>query len=220
MGSVAVPASDEGIFSSDSSGWFMVKGTILSVTESYVLQRMPIGKNLSTFPLSKDVIGAVFTIGFSPDSQKLLAGLDGGLVKVWDFSGRVQEVTLRHDPQVNGLALLPDGRTLVSASRDIRFWDLNSSTNRMVLQPRSVMFRSVAISTNGRRLCVGAADGLVTIWDLASKQEVATLAGNSRPILGLSFLPDGNTLVSISVDEVRVWRAASLKEVDTPGDSR
>jgi WD40 repeat protein len=67
------------------------------------------------------------SLAFSSDGQKLMVGSDIGRVKVWDLAGRSQEVTLEgHMQQVRGLALLPDGRTLVSAARDIRFWDLNS----------------------------------------------------------------------------------------------
>ena len=63
----------------------------------------------------------------------------------------------------------------------------------------------------------GAADGFITVWDLASMEEVATLAGHKRPLLDIRFLPDGNNLVSVSVDEIRLWRAASVKEMDLDG---
>jgi WD40 repeat protein len=176
------------------------------------------GRTLFTRPIADDF---VFSLAFSPDGQKLVAGLGSGIVEAWDMAKRSPESTLRgHDRQVNGLAVLPDGRTLVSAAQDIRLWDLTSSTNLLILNPRHELFRCAAISTDGRRLAVGANDGLITIWDLASKQEVATLAGHARFLLALSFLPDGNNLVSIGVDQIRVWRAASLQEADAGRDSR
>ena len=179
---------------------------------------VPGGRTLFTRPIADDF---VFSLAFSPDGQKLVAGLGSGIVKAWDMAKRTPESTLRgHDRQVNGVALLPDGRTLVSTAQDIRLWDLTSSTNLLVLNPRHGLFRCAAISTDGRQLAVGANDGLITIWDLASKQEVATLAGHTRFLLALSFLPDGNTLVSIGVDQIRVWRAASLEETDAPRDPR
>jgi hypothetical protein len=48
---------------------------------------------------------------------------------------------------------------------------------------------------------------------------VATLSGQTRPLMDLRFLPDGDTLVSVSVNDVRIWRAASLQEVDAFGAS-
>jgi WD40 repeat protein len=89
----------------------------------------------------------------------------------------------------------------------------------VLLKPRPAVFRCAAISTDGRRLAVGANDGLITIYDLASQQEVATLSGHTRPLLALSFLPDGNTLVSVGADQIRVWRAATLKETDARSGS-
>ena len=67
---------------------------------------------------------------------------------------------------------------------------------------------------DGRRLAIGAGDGLITIWDLASREEVATLRGHERTVDTLSFLSDGNTLVSVGLDQLRVWRAASFEEAD------
>ena len=157
----------------------------------------------------------VMSLAFSADGQKLMAGFYYGLVKVWDLSGRSREMTLKgHDHQVRGLALLSDGRTLVSLSHEVRFWDLNSRQQISSFQPRPTLFRGASLSPAGRRLAIGAGDGLITIWDLASRQEVATLRGHEQPLDSVSFLSDGNTLVSVGLDQLRVWRAASFEEAD------
>lgn len=124
---------------------------------------------------------------------------------------------LQHDWQVNATLLLPGEKTLVSASRQVVFWDLETGARKVALQPRAGLFRAVALSLDGSRLAAGGADGMITIWDLESMQEVATLSGHTRPLMDMRFLPDGNTLVSVSVNDVRVWRAASLHEVDGEG---
>ncbi len=157
----------------------------------------------------------VMSLTFSAEGQKLMAGFYYGLVKVWDLQGRSSEVTFQGDGyQVRGLALLPDGRTVVSTSRDIRLWDLNSRQQICSFQPRPTLFHGASLSPDGRRLAIGAGDGLITIWDLASREEVATLRGHERTVDTLSFLSDGNTLVSVGLDQLRVWRAASFEEAD------
>ena len=63
-------------------------------------------------------------------------------------------------------------------------------------------------------LSVGGLDGLITIWDLASGQILVALEGHESPVLDVAFLGDGDTLVSVGDDQVRVWRATSLAEAD------
>src|ERR1043166_8346809 len=147
---------------------------------------------LHRFPFNQHL--DVMCLTFSRDGQRLMAGLDDGQVKVWNLAARGQEMTLTGDgEQVRGLALLPDGHTLVSAARDIRFWDLNSG-RQLVFKPRATAFYGCSVSTDGRRLAIGAADRRITIWDLLSRQEVAILEGHEERVDDVCFLPDGNTL--------------------------
>ena len=158
---------------------------------------------------------------FSRDHQRLMAGFATGLVKVWELEGRRQEVTLDgHKEQVRGLALLPDGRTLVSTARDIRFWDLDSGRQLSIFRLRTAGLFGCSVSPDGRRLALGAGDGRITIWDLSSGQEVATLQGHANHVVGVCFLSDGNTLVSVGVDQLRVWRAASFAKANASKHSK
>ena len=54
----------------------------------------------------------------------------------------------------------------------------------------------------------------ITIWDVASHQEVATLEGHEESVRQLAFTPDGDHLVSASKDQLRVWRAPSWAEIE------
>lgn len=164
---------------------------------------------------NNDDPSALFWLNYSRRNDKLMAGYFKGNIRVWDLSRPDREpAELQHDWQVNATLLLPGEKTLVSASRQVVFWDLETGARKVALQPRAGLFRAVALSLDGSRLAAGGADGMITIWDLASMQEVATLSGHTRPLMDMRFLPDGNTLVSVSVNDVRVWRAASREEVD------
>jgi WD40 repeat protein len=155
----------------------------------------------------------VMALTFSPDSQKIIAGFYYGLIKVWDLSG-TNEMTLKGgDDQVHGLILLPDGRTLASvSSRELRFWDLELRQHSSFRLPSSTSW-SGSVSRDGRRLAIGGSEGFITILDLASRQIVTTLIGHEQPVLDLSFLSDGKTLVSAGDDELRVWSAALKSEL-------
>jgi len=99
-------------------------------------------------------------------------------------------------------------------SDEILLRDLSSPEKTFSLNPRPTHFYGGSISPEGSRLAVGAWGGLITIWDLASLQEVATLNAHENRVQALGFLADGNTLVSVGVDELRLWRAPSFEETD------
>jgi WD40 repeat protein len=153
------------------------------------------------------------SLTFSADAGTLIAGFFKGPVKLWPLDGPGGAATFfGHSWQVGGLALVPDGQTLISAGKDIRFWDVRTRHETDKLNPRAGLFFGVALSADGHRLAVGAGDGSITLWDVASHQEVATLAGHNEEVLHLAFTPDGDHLVSVSKDQLRVWCAASLTE--------
>jgi len=135
-------------------------------------------------------------------------------VKVWDLSGSFQRALKGGNDQVAGLALLFNMRTLISVSREVRFWDLNSHQHLPVHREPKVRGLGCSVSPDGRRLAVGGWDGLITIFDLASRQILVALEGHEAPVLDVAFLGDGDTLISVSDDQVRVWRAPSLAEAD------
>src|SRR5262249_21948181 len=56
--------------------------------------------------------------------------------------------------------------------------------------------------------------GEVVLWDVATRQERATLRGHRGGIWSVSFAPDGKTLATASDDSsARVWGVASGREM-------
>lgn len=146
------------------------------------------------------------SLAFSRSGRFVMAGFFDGTVRVWDLANDARETVFNgHTFQVRGLGLLPDERTLISASTEIRVWDLVTGRELFQLSPRPRNMLGVAISPDGRRLAVGASDGLTTLWDTASWHELATLPGHTAELFHLAFTPDGQTLLSAS-REPRCYR--------------
>ena len=54
----------------------------------------------------------------------------------------------------------------------------------------------------------------VKLWDVVSRQEVATLPGEGLIKGRLSFSPDGNMLVAINAQgKAHIWRAPSFDDI-------
>jgi WD40 repeat protein len=163
----------------------------------------------------------VMSLSFAGDGQKILAGFYYGAVRVWDLTKQNRELIFNGgDHQIRGVTISPDGQTIYAAGAHVLAWDLSAQRPIFSFRPRQLNYHGCSISPDGRRLAVGGGDGMITIWDLASRREVITLKGHARSIEDLFFLGDGNTLVSIGLDEVRVWRAPSLNENGRSTDVR
>jgi WD40 repeat protein len=154
------------------------------------------------------------SLKFSDDAKALVAGFWRGGVKLWQLDGAGGAATFPgHPQQPGGLALLRDGKTVISAGGDIRFWDVRTRQETDRLKPRTGA-TCMALSLDGRRLAAGASDGSISIWDVASHEEVATLDGHREAVQQIAFTPDGDYLVSVSKDQLRVWRAPSWAEIE------
>jgi WD40 repeat protein len=155
------------------------------------------------------------SLTFSADARALMAGFARGTAKLWQLGGSEssQAATfLGHSGNAGSTALLRDGQTLISAGGDIRFWDVRTRQQTDKLNPRKGASR-LALSPDARRLATSASDGSISIWDVASHQEVATFRGHRESVTQLAFTPDGDHLVSVSKDQLRVWRAPSWAEI-------
>jgi WD40 repeat protein/serine/threonine protein kinase len=160
---------------------------------------------------------------FSADARLLVAGTSKGQVKIWHLDrtdGSSGAATFPpHSAWVEGLALFPDTQTVISASGDIRLWDIRNRHESDKLIPRKEGYGCIALSQDGRRLAAAVGRGLIRILDLASHQEVVTLEGHHETVLHLAFTPE-DYLISVSKDQLRVWRSASWSEIQTAEDAR
>ncbi|AVH65285.1 WD40 repeat domain-containing protein [Nostoc sp. 'Peltigera membranacea cyanobiont' N6] len=117
--------------------------------------------------------------------------------------------TLQQNTLITVVAISPDGRTLVSAGRDINLWDLHTGE----LQPISMAdfnVNSLAISQDGKTLVSrgGTYDGdhKIKVWDLQSGERKQTLEESTYRVFSLIISPDGKTLACGSENNgINVW---------------
>ncbi|MBW4670281.1 MAG: serine/threonine protein kinase [Cyanomargarita calcarea GSE-NOS-MK-12-04C] len=80
----------------------------------------------------------------------------------------------------------------------------------------SFAVNSIAISCDGNTLASGSDDKTIRLWDLNSKQLVATLTGHSQAVKSVAFSPDGEMLASASDDKtIKLWNLNTHQEINT-----
>ncbi|MFY0572661.1 SIR2 family protein [Archangium lansingense] len=123
-----------------------------------------------------------------------------------------------HGDSVSGCAVTPDGRRVVSASRDntLKVWELETGREVSTLEGHGDSVSGCAVTPDGRRVVSASWDNTLKVWELETGREVATLEGHGARVSGCAVTPDGRRVVSASWDNtLKVWELETGREVAT-----
>ena len=162
-------------------------------------------------------------VAFSPDGKTLAT--EGG---VWDIATRTEIIPLESNNVV--LAFSPDGTAFAEAYHDgtfkdykIKLWDIATKRSIATFGEHMRNISSVAFSSDGTTLASGSYDGTIKLWDISSKDNIATIeAKNSRYgwVYSIAFSPDGSLLASGQGNgdsTVKLWDVATRRNIATFG---
>jgi WD40 repeat protein len=171
---------------------------------------------LATLP--KSGTGPGECLCFAPDDQRIAIGNRDSTLEVWNLARKEPVVTeWKAHNGVSGMCFMPKGNQLVTVGWDskARLWDLETQQDVAPFGRTLNAYTSVAASPDGERIATGDSNGLIKIWDSKTGQELATLRAAKQSLVRLAFLrPDGNTLISATSQEARLWRAPSWAEIE------
>jgi WD40 repeat protein len=135
-------------------------------------------------------------LAFSPDGRTLaVAGRHR--ISLWELDRQTR--TVLATPEVpfgsDAVAFAPDGRTLAAAAGDrVVLWDLPSRTRRASLRLPAGMVGNLgplAFSPDGRVLAAANDGGILLVWDVARRVQLAIVPTWLRMISDLAFRPNG-----------------------------
>ena len=108
-------------------------------------------------------------LALSPDGRTLAVGIDRGIQLVDARSGTVRATIRGLAATATWLLFSPDGRTVVSTSRDgtATLWDPRSATRRETLRGHSAAVQQPVFSPDGDTLYTVGHDGTAIAWDIA-----------------------------------------------------
>ncbi len=160
---------------------------IASKDSKRVLSQSDIEKFLSSFSLLAKTFefnGTVTSISSTRDGRTVVLGSRGGLASLWDSQ---TGMPLRNYEIAKG------------------HWD-GESENYPELE--------VAISPDGKQFITGSAQGIVTLWDVATGKEVRNFRRESPEVRTVAFSLDGRLgAARFRDDSVSVWVCSSGKQI-------
>ena len=155
------------------------------------------------------------SVAFSSDGTTLATGDETGRVVLLIPTATETQCLLtstlsekailrEHADPVTTVAFSPDGKTLVSVSRNgtVQLWDVNTETQKATLQHTDAV-SNIAFSPDSATLASSSAEE-VQLWDVNTETQKATLQ-HTDAVSNIAFSPDSATLASSSAEEVQLW---------------
>jgi RNA polymerase sigma factor (sigma-70 family) len=174
--------------------------------------------------------GLTFRAVFSPDGKKIAT--TGAGLRLWDAATGKPLVHVAGRLQTTALAFSPDGK-LVATQATVPHGEialckaalLDANTGKMVQDLSDAQPVAFAFSADGKALAMagfqaGIDDGLLMIWDTATRKLLHRVALPGMDVRSLVFSPDGKILVGTSNrwgappdTRLHVWDAVTAKEL-------
>jgi len=147
-------------------------------------------------------------VAWSPDGKRALTASADGTARIWDASGRGMPIVLAgHDKPLTTAAWSPDGSLILTGSEDgtLRVWRVDGTDKPTIIDHHAGPIMAAAFDARGKRIIAitTAKDAFICNVD---GREVFALKGHGAPLTSAAFFPDGNHILTTSLDgTARVW---------------
>jgi len=150
--------------------------------------------------------GLAQAVAFSPDGRRLAAPgtEESGEAIVYEVDSGATVFTLgAHEEGARCTAFSPDGRWLLTGSGqgEVTLWNAATGGKEQQLGEKGTPIGGLAFTSHPPRVVALQFNGMLRIWDLASRQESITYPiRQTQPSVGLAAHPSGTRLVTGGLD--------------------
>jgi WD40 repeat protein len=156
----------------------------------------------------------VDSLAVAPDGKSLASAGKDGLVQVWDIAKQKPLYSLTTKSDINVMAFVSAGKTLVVSGADekeIRLCDATTGTTARTL--KQARANCLAATADGKYLAAG---GMLDarVWDLKTGDELTKVNSSQKGMTSaVALTPDGKTLITASADQtIKLWDVPSGSE--------
>jgi hypothetical protein len=172
----------------------------------------------------------VFSVAFSQDGKHLASASFDKTVRVWNV-GRIgnssaapefkeEHVHAGHSDFVYAVAFSPDGKYLVSASKDrtVKMVEAMSGKSAFTFSGMNEDVLAVAFSPDGKQVVSSGFEAGLYWWNPQTGERSRLQGGHGVATNELAFSKDGSRLISAGSDTtVRIWNPATAALVRSIG---
>ncbi|GLV59794.1 hypothetical protein KDH_66180 [Dictyobacter sp. S3.2.2.5] len=157
----------------------------------------------------------VYSVAWSPDSERIASASADGTVKVWDAGSGNNSLLLTytgHTSSVQSAVWSPDGKHIASGGFDgtLQVWDAVTGHLLLNYKGHNSYIEGIAWSPDGRRIASASGDHTVQICDTSDGHLQLTYKGHTDIVAGVAWSPDSKHIASAGYDNtVQVWDASS-----------
>ena len=161
--------------------------------------------------------GRMWSATFSPDGKRIVT-TDDKAARVWDAQTYRLLFALPHGDIVYQAVYSTDGTWLATACADgaVRIWDAASGKQVHELRQTGKLRRYYTLAISPDNTTIAAIDfvgEVAHVWNTTTGAAVAELRNDANGVPSLAFSADGRWLATSGGDDVRVFDAATWKQV-------
>lgn len=162
----------------------------------------------------------VTAIAISADGNLIASGALDGSAMIWDVLTGASVLKLAaHTAAIENLTFSPDGQWLVTSGDDaaMRIWDTRDGNLLQEYTDFSGVVGGVTFSPDGKRFAVS--DGTMHVWQFSVDTTNAQSTISNQELFAIpdaasdTFSPDGSQLAGISGNAIKIWDAATGREL-------
>jgi WD40 repeat protein len=160
-----------------------------------------------------DRAGPIYYVDFSPDWNHIV-WISRASALVMELDSGEPITLLGHEDFIGTTAYAPDGTVYASTTAEfigdelqgvVKVWSMPDGDllHNLVTGQGAV---AIDFSPDARLLALGMPDGTVQFWEISTGMQAGEIHAHSDLIFDLSFMQDGKSIVTVSIDgSLRVW---------------